>query len=471
MANIVKLNHTASEIDDRLDKAGNAVLYTEQILTEVQKAQVRKNIGAKAEIETEIEVLDIVPAKSYPDITTFVYTEKESVGTSSVEYVVVKQGEIKGGLLSVNFDVETIVNFNFNIYLFDADGNPYKHSYGDTGVFEGELFEPIYADPGTGGGFGRVAAPFTMQLPDGCTFIACLRLTGTPTSANGAISSSADFANWAINGGITFIVTKETAESFDDNIIPLTAAINSNVKSINHRGYKTAPENTLSAYRLSKAKGFDIVECDITLTSDGIAVLLHDDTIDRTSNGTGTITDMTLEEVRAYDFGSWRGVEYAGEQIPTFEEFIALCRNIGLHPYIEVKPSGGFTQDDVDTLVDTVKKYGMHGKVTWISSGSAELQLIKTADPTARLGFVSGSSVEPWVINVIKSLKSDTNEVFIDAYYTITAESVTTCLSENIPLEVWGATSTEHIIDSNHYISGFTTDDIIAGVVLYDCYK
>ena len=65
-----------------------------------------------------------------------------------------------------------------------------------------------------------------------------------------------------------------------------------NMKSINHRGWYKAPENTLSAYRESAANGFKYVECDVQFTSDGVAVLLHDDTIDRTSNGSGKILSI-----------------------------------------------------------------------------------------------------------------------------------------------------------------------------------
>ena len=90
------------------------------------------------------------------------------------------------------------------------------------------------------------------------------------------------------------------------------------VKGVNHRGYSTvAPENTLPAYVLSRKMGFQYAECDVSFTSDGVPVLLHDSTIDRTSDGSGSIGSLTLEEVRQYDFGSWKGEQYAGTKIPT----------------------------------------------------------------------------------------------------------------------------------------------------------
>ncbi len=66
-------------------------------------------------------------------------------------------------------------------------------------------------------------------------------------------------------------------------------------------------------------------------------MLLHNSTINRTSNGQGYISAMTYEEARTYDFGSWMGEAYVGEQIPNFKEFIEFCKANFVHPYIELK--------------------------------------------------------------------------------------------------------------------------------------
>ena len=85
-----------------------------------------------------------------------------------------------------------------------------------------------------------------------------------------------------------------------------------NVRSIAHRGLSAeAPENTLPAFRLAKEQGFSSVETDIRFTKDGVPVCLHDGSIDRTSNGSGEVADMTLEELRQYDFGAWKGEDFA----------------------------------------------------------------------------------------------------------------------------------------------------------------
>ena len=249
--------------------------------------------------------------------------------------------------------------------------------------------------------------------------------------------------------------------------IDILSKSNSNVRSINHRGYNTTtPENTLSAFRLSKKNGFNYVECDVSFTSDGHAVLLHDSTVDRTSNGTGSIANMTLAEVRALDFGSWKSEEYVGEQIPTFEEFILLCKRLGLHPYIELKTG---TEAQIKGLVDVVKRYGMKGNVTWISFNSTCLGYVKIVDTSARLGFVVDSVTESTITTITQSLKNEKNEVFVDcAASNVTNEVVMLCANADIPLEVWTVNTEAAILGLDCYVSGVTSDNLIAGKVLSD---
>ena len=245
-----------------------------------------------------------------------------------------------------------------------------------------------------------------------------------------------------------------------------TAKVNRNIRSINHRGYnELAPENTLSAYKISKQMGFECVECDVQFTSDGVAVILHDGTVDRTSNGTGSINAMTFEQARSLDFGSWKSLKYAGEQIPRFDEFIALCKHLGLHPYIEVKAG---TEAQIKDLVDVVKRHGMKGKVTWISFNAPYLGYIKAVDPKARLGYTV-SSVDATTINTVtKTLQTGYNEVFINCAYNASAAAVQLCYGADIPLEVWTVNSESGVLAVDAYVSGITSDSLIAGNVFYE---
>lgn len=234
----------------------------------------------------------------------------------------------------------------------------------------------------------------------------------------------------------------------------------SGIRSVAHRGFSAeAPENTLPAFLLAWRRGFRYVETDIQFTADGIPVCLHDQWIDRTSNGKGRIDQMTLEQVREYDFGSWMAEGYAGAEIPTFEEFLKLCRILGLRPYIELKAET-VTQDRVPTLVEMVKALGMENQVSWISFSFALLETVRDCDETARLGYL----VRNLGYNEITAavlLRNGQNSVFLDS--SVYSEAACWLCRENgLTLEVWTLDSTEQILALDPYISGVTSNLLIA---------
>src|SRR5262245_52147642 len=90
-----------------------------------------------------------------------------------------------------------------------------------------------------------------------------------------------------------------------------------------HRGAPdVAPENTIVGFEAAEETGVEYLENDIHRTSDGVLVVIHDETVNRTTNGRGKVSDMTLEQVRALDAGSRFGAAFEGERVPTFEEFM-----------------------------------------------------------------------------------------------------------------------------------------------------
>lgn len=109
-----------------------------------------------------------------------------------------------------------------------------------------------------------------------------------------------------------------------------------------HRGAgKLAPENTLAAFRLGYAHGYRMVEFDVKLAADGVAFLLHDDTLDRTTNAQGRADAQTWRELSQLDAGSWHSPAYAGETLPTL---VAVARWSVAHDVavnIEIKPTRG----------------------------------------------------------------------------------------------------------------------------------
>jgi len=111
---------------------------------------------------------------------------------------------------------------------------------------------------------------------------------------------------------------------------------------IAHRGGgHLAPENTLAAMRAGVAHGFTFFEYDVKLTQDNVLILLHDDTVDRTTNGTGEAANMTWAELSQLDAGSWFGPEFANERIPTFEAVAQFTQANGIASNVEIKPCPG----------------------------------------------------------------------------------------------------------------------------------
>jgi len=92
-----------------------------------------------------------------------------------------------------------------------------------------------------------------------------------------------------------------------------------------HRGdVRFFPENTLPAFTSAVAKGAHMIEFDVYLTSDGVPIIIHDNTLDRTTNGTGNVTAYSLEELRTLDAGAWFDPKFAGTRIPTLQETLAV---------------------------------------------------------------------------------------------------------------------------------------------------
>jgi glycerophosphoryl diester phosphodiesterase len=109
-----------------------------------------------------------------------------------------------------------------------------------------------------------------------------------------------------------------------------------------HRGAgKLAPENTLAALRLGYAHGYRMAEIDVKLSADGVAFLLHDATLDRTTDGHGRADARTWRELSLLDAGSWHSPAYAGETLPSLAAIARLCRAQNIALNIEIKPTPG----------------------------------------------------------------------------------------------------------------------------------
>ncbi len=163
------------------------------------------------------------------------------------------------------------------------------------------------------------------------------------------------------------------------------------IKVIAHRGAcAVAPQNTMPAFEKAVELGSDGFETDVHLTNDGHIVICHDYNIDETSDGKGTITQMSLEEFRSYDFGNYFSEDFKGTKGPTLEEFLAFCQTAPEAEVlnIEIKPSKEDDLSIVKKTIDAVKAHGLFDRLL-ISSFSTKMLLeAKKIDERCKTAFL-----------------------------------------------------------------------------------
>jgi glycerophosphoryl diester phosphodiesterase len=147
-----------------------------------------------------------------------------------------------------------------------------------------------------------------------------------------------------------------------------------------HRGDRAHfPENTLPALQAVLDSDFDFVETDVQLSADGVPVIIHDEDVDRTTNGKGLVTALTLAELKSLDAGRWYSNDFAGTQIPTLDEFFALLQNSKKKAMVELK--GVWTPEQVRTVTDLVYVRNVQSRVIFEAFDYETLESLKAAAP------------------------------------------------------------------------------------------
>jgi glycerophosphoryl diester phosphodiesterase len=152
---------------------------------------------------------------------------------------------------------------------------------------------------------------------------------------------------------------------------------------IAHRGAGLlAPENTLAAFRLGAAHGWRAFECDLKLSADGVPFLLHDDTLERTTDGTGRAGDRRWDELSRLDAGGWHSAAYAGEPLPTLAAIANFVRRNGFALNIEIKPTPGLEEATGRVVAADAAR---------LLDGAAVPPLLSSFRPEALLGARAGA--------------------------------------------------------------------------------
>jgi glycerophosphoryl diester phosphodiesterase len=162
---------------------------------------------------------------------------------------------------------------------------------------------------------------------------------------------------------------------------------------IGHRGASGhAPENTLAAFRKAVALGATFIETDLQLSRDAHFVAIHDDTVNRTTNGKGAVHDLTLAQLRNLDAGSWFGSEFSGERIPTLEEILQFSKKNDVVFYLEVKPTGSWGGEHA--LIGALRESGEIARAAVISFDAAMVLNLRRIEPTLMTGLLYDGKFE-----------------------------------------------------------------------------
>ncbi len=165
-----------------------------------------------------------------------------------------------------------------------------------------------------------------------------------------------------------------------------------------HRGASTyAPENTLAAFEKAAEMGADGIELDVHRSRDGKLVVIHDETVDRTSNGRGRVVDMTCQELKKLDFSM--GMDgYRETRIPTLREVYGLLKGTDLVLNVEVKCDRIVYEGIWHELICLEREMGMQGRILYSSFNHSVLKELHCVDPDICIGLLySNCIVDPWV--------------------------------------------------------------------------
>lgn len=214
---------------------------------------------------------------------------------------------------------------------------------------------------------------------------------------------------------------------------------------IAHRGATLeAPENTLAAFRWAIALGADLIELDVHQTADGHPVVIHDETVDRTTNGSGLVRDMTLREVRGLDAGSWLGVDFSGERVPTLSEVLELTAGqIGLA--IEIKAGSSRYPDIEASIVQRLQQAERLDDIIIISGDCQAIKAIRRLESRLATACFEHGSAHHWAAH---ARHSGPTEDWHSDYLLAWPEELTAAVVEEVHANGLGiVTSLERMIE------------------------
>ncbi len=214
------------------------------------------------------------------------------------------------------------------------------------------------------------------------------------------------------------------------------------MKNFAHRGFSGHyPENTMLAFKKAAEAGADGIELDVQLTKDGEVVIIHDEKVDRTTNGAGNVRDFTLAELRRLDASYIYAGKMGVNPVPTFEEYCAWVKDVPIVTNIELK-TGVYPYPGIEAKVwELLQKYNLQDKVIISSFNHYSILQMRKLAPQLKYGLLT----ESWLVNPGAYVESVGVECYHPYYGSLTEKTVAEVKSHNIAINTYTVNDADEV--------------------------
>ena len=285
------------------------------------------------------------------------------------------------------------------------------------------------------------------------------------------------------DGQYTINLVKNNSNSIDNSLINYDIKVKVNipelpstdyaVEALTHRGYETAPESTLAAFWMARINGFHYSGADVRFTSDGVPVIIHDSTLTRTARTStgGTVSSsiqiekITYAQAKQYDFGLYMNSVWKGQKIPTLEEYIKLCKELGMVTNLHIKPSSNITKTNIQKMVNIINKYNMRNDVYYASEDKKTLNFVKEYDANSNFDFLVLSKWN-WdgadsIVSYVESLKSGSNRVEVGLNRDLYKDTIAQTMEYNGIRLTTSANNSSEVLKLDKSVDVIATDTML----------
>ncbi|MCF2640284.1 glycerophosphodiester phosphodiesterase [Fusobacterium varium] len=215
-------------------------------------------------------------------------------------------------------------------------------------------------------------------------------------------------------------------------------------KNFAHRGFSGKyPENTLLAFEKAVEAQADGIELDVQLTKDGEIVIIHDETIDRTTNGKGLVVDYTYEELEKFDASYIYTGQFGFNKIPTLREYFNLIKDTNIITNIELKTGINEYKGIEEKVYNLIKEFQLENRVIISSFNHYSVLRMKAIAPRIKCGFLT----ETWILNPSKYIKNYCVECYHPHFAMLTPKIVNELKTLGIEINTWTVNKEEDIRD------------------------